>query len=356
MLDRCEVMPPPVDGFEASAAACRRHDWLALPPSQSMLNTADLDQINAEMTRAISSHVVEPQAGVKRIAATKVEVAFGEQSLIQVGYGADVSIRAESCGPHFLIAIPLSGSALIRAGKNELVSDTSTAAIIRPGDPLHFAFSHDLTLLLLRVPAQRLEAHCAQLLGDRGHRLDRQLDFAAGFSLDNDTGRSWLRMMRFIRDEAANDNGSFLRQSPIAMASFQQTLMNMILTMQPHNYTDHLTGRMTAVAPFYIRRAEEFMGVHAAEPITLPRIAAAAGISVRALTRGFQDFRGTSPMAWLKGLRLERVREDLLSSDSARGSVSQIALAWGFDHLGHFGQDYRRRYGETPRETLQRFR
>lgn len=329
---------------------------LSLAPDRAILKTGDLDQISAEMTRAISSHVAKPQPGVKRIEAAKAEATLGELGLIQIGYGADVSIKADSCGPHFLVQVPLSGTALIGTGKNAVESDTRTATIVRPDDPLHFRLSHDLQLLMLRVPASSLEAHCAQLLGDRGLHLERPLDFVTGFALDNDAGQSWLRMMKYIRDEAVGGNGSFLRQSPLALASLNQMLMNTLLTMQRHNYSDLLQGPAPAAAPFYVRKAEEFMRAHVAEPITLPQVAAAAGISVRALSRGFQDFRSTSPMAWLKGIRLERVRDSLLTCDPNGTSISAIALEWGFDHLGHFGQAFRNRFGETPRDTLRRQR
>jgi AraC-like DNA-binding protein len=35
-------------------------------------------------------------------------------------------------------------------------------------------------------------------------------------------------------------------------------------------------------------------------------------------------------------------------------SVTDIALRWGFNHLGRFSQLYRERYGEKPLATLRR--
>ena len=37
-------------------------------------------------------------------------------------------------------------------------------------------------------------------------------------------------------------------------------------------------------------------------------------------------------------------------------SVTTVALNWGFDHFGRFAANYRQRFGEAPRETLQRAR
>ena len=36
--------------------------------------------------------------------------------------------------------------------------------------------------------------------------------------------------------------------------------------------------------------------------------------------------------------------------------MTQIAMTWGFNHLGRFATDYRDRFGETPSETYRRGR
>lgn len=97
------------------------------------------------------------------------------------------------------------------------------------------------------------------------------------------------------------------------------------------------------------------MRAHAREPLTLERIAAAVGCSVRTLSEGFRQARGTTPMNFLRRTRLEGVHSDLSRADSP-DTVSELALHWGFNHLGRFSMDYRRRFGEAPSDTLRRRR
>ena len=85
----------------------------------------------------------------------------------------------------------------------------------------------------------------------------------------------------------------------------------------------------------------------------LAALAALAGASTRTLQRHFRSFLGKTPQAVLRDIRFERVRRDLLSASSA-ASVTGIAHRCGFAHLGRFSVEYRRRYGETPSETLRR--
>lgn len=77
------------------------------------------------------------------------------------------------------------------------------------------------------------------------------------------------------------------------------------------------------------------------------------GVSVRTLFAGFRTYRSTTPMHYLRDLRLARVNEELRSGQVE--SVTDTAYKWGFAHLGRFAQEYKRRYGESPSET-RRFR
>lgn len=96
------------------------------------------------------------------------------------------------------------------------------------------------------------------------------------------------------------------------------------------------------------------MRVHAGEPMTVTRLAAAAGVGVRTLQEGFRRHLDTTPTAYLRRIRLEHVRAELEKADSQETTVSAIALRWGFTHFGDFARSYRMAYGERPSETLRK--
>ena len=58
-------------------------------------------------------------------------------------------------------------------------------------------------------------------------------------------------------------------------------------------------------------------------------------------------------MQFLTDSRLEAARV-ALQSPSPIESVSSIAYACGFSHLGRFSDAYRRRFGESPSVTLRK--
>ena len=57
---------------------------------------------------------------------------------------------------------------------------------------------------------------------------------------------------------------------------------------------------------------------------------------------------GSGPMAYVRNLRLCRVRHDLLDPARNDDSVSSAARRWSFTHMGQFSHDYRALFGEMP--------
>jgi len=81
-------------------------------------------------------------------------------------------------------------------------------------------------------------------------------------------------------------------------------------------------------------------------------IAAKFGISSRKIFRHFAS-RGTTLMDFVKDTKLQKVRQKLVTPE-ANTTVTGVSLECGFNNLGHFARDYRKKFGELPSETLRR--
>lgn len=104
-----------------------------------------------------------------------------------------------------------------------------------------------------------------------------------------------------------------------------------------------------------VRRAVLFIEESADQPIGTPDIAAATGLSVRALQAAFRRELDLTPMQYVRRVRLDRCHQDLLDADPTEGvTVGQIAHRYGILQLGRFAREYREAYGELPRTTLRR--
>jgi len=103
-----------------------------------------------------------------------------------------------------------------------------------------------------------------------------------------------------------------------------------------------------------VRAAEEFMRANIGEPIMLHQICQAARASERTVEYAFRDFYGMGAKKFLKLLRLNRVRDELLHPGSRAAAIQDVAWRAGFWHMGRFSVDYRRLFGERPSDTRLR--
>ena len=109
----------------------------------------------------------------------------------------------------------------------------------------------------------------------------------------------------------------------------------------------------TSPVPRGVRRALDAMRANLGHNWRLTELAAIAGTSGRTLQRQFLAFVGKTPRAVLRDIGFECARRELLQG--APGvTIMDIALRCGFPHCGRFSIAYRRRYGETPSQTLKR--
>ena len=145
--------------------------------------------------------------------------------------------------------------------------------------------------------------------------------------------------------------GSILSE-PMAAGPFREFVMTVLLLHQPHNYTEALLRLARPVTPRDVKRAIDYIEANLDTAISLPDLVAACGVPGRTLIKHFRDFKGTSPIRYLLNARYQRVREALSRAEPEQ-SVTEIALKWGFTHMGRFSVEYRKRFGESPSRTLQ---
>ena len=83
----------------------------------------------------------------------------------------------------------------------------------------------------------------------------------------------------------------------------------------------------------------------------------ATGRSPRSIQLAFSQYARTTPLRYFRALKLQRVREVLLTdSGDRRETIGDIAAAHGFSSWSRFTQLYRLQFGEAPSQTRARGR
>lgn len=74
-------------------------------------------------------------------------------------------------------------------------------------------------------------------------------------------------------------------------------------------------------------------------------------VSRRSVQNGFRRVTETTPINYIRSVRLNGVRRELMSTRGTELSIGDAAARWGFFHLSHFAADYEQLFGELPSQT-----
>jgi AraC-like DNA-binding protein len=158
--------------------------------------------------------------------------------------------------------------------------------------------------------------------------LNKPLIFSPAMDLTTPRGRSGVRMLRLVNREARHEQG--LLGHPLAAKSIEAALVDGLLLAQPHNYSDALLHGTCVAPPRAVREAIELLETYPDRAWSAPALASQVHVSVRALQEGFQRALDTTPMRYLRDVRLRRVQEDLLRQPPTSQQSAQLFNAGEF--------------------------
>jgi AraC-like DNA-binding protein len=242
--------------------------------------------------------------------------------------------------------VPFDGICEFRIGPDKHFAGAGQVYAGNPLEPIRKKFVGLLSQAMVTVNRNALSGFLEHELG---RPLTDPLNFASEPYSSADT-RLFINLVEFLRvtmeDSAAAQHW---RMAPILERTFMMAMLRAI----PNNYSSELEKQRQGVAPFYVRKAEAFIRANLGAAITVEAIVEASGVSSRSLFYGFRRWRGTTPLSFVKGVRLDKARDELLRIARSGGSVTDVAVQVGYNYMSRFSSDYKARFGEKPSETLR---
>ena len=311
--------------------------------------TKDLDAARQYIGALFVPHRLEVTGCRQALDVCVSRASIGGVSLLFHRHGASVRVRPELLRSFFLLQIPMSGEAYIKADRQDLYCNPKQGIMISPTLGVDMCFGSGCEQLLVRIEKTELER---QLEGQLGHGLGTPLQFSPAVPLDAPGLQEILALLRLMTASLMEARG--MCSSPFARKNMVSLLLSGLLACLDHNYRGELDGNVPMPGPGYLGKAQEFIAENVREAIGPEDIAVAAQVSTRALYAAFRTSLNSTPMRYLRQLRLDKVRDTLRESDSRQTSVTTVAMEYGFQHLGHFCMAYKERFGELPRDTLHK--
>lgn len=219
----------------------------------------------------------------------------------------------------------------------------STATVMQPGTPTAYPSTIGFELLAPAGLTHAVHVDADYLEALAGTRVGHPVTGIAFHGPRSDHGFTQLRGAL----AAAAPRLSSPATDPLDRQMLDRTLVDRILDSFAWTPT---TEAEVVGAP--LDRAKVFMHLQCTRTIAVSEIADAAGISVRTLQQTFLSQEQTTPLSYLRTIRLQKVRWALRLALPAT-SVRETASAWGFNHMGRFSGAYFEAFGEYPSETLR---
>lgn len=306
-----------------------------------------------ETQRAVSSvfcrHTLSVHKQTQRTLDARMHHAAvtPQSSLNFLQYGSEVTVEPGLLGDFFNVQVQLTGAVETRCGDETVVITQGEAAVLSPREYVSMNWGRDSSMLIYSIKRALVERKLEALLDKH---LPDPIVFNTHMRSDKANSAGWLRGLQVLVTELDNTH-TFLNCMQ-AKSSYEDSLIMSLLHSQTHNYTAALCHRAPSVAPAHVKRAEQYIQAHADRSISVEELARTAHTSVRSLFAGFKQYRGISPMKYLRNVRLDRVRHELLENAPGIG-VTEVAHRWGFMQLGRFAAAYQHRFGELPSATLR---
>jgi AraC-like DNA-binding protein len=130
-------------------------------------------------------------------------------------------------------------------------------------------------------------------------------------------------------------------------------LANTILWMEGGSGESRPDGFPVARARRRVAKlAQEFIEEHYRGTVRTEDLCRVTGVSARVLQRCFREYFDMTCTEYLKAVRLDAAFRALVATHPANGTVTEIAINHGFNHLGRFAVEFRQRFGQLPRDAL----
>ncbi len=311
----------------------------------------DLDEISSLLKRRVGPQKYELRDRTKDFCARLQFRKLQDLMLSHGWFSPAMTITSSPDVPYYSLFFRRYGSSEYTVRGRTFITSPSCGAFLPGMEPVRVRTKENWHVFGTKFSPSSLHRELSHLLG---REALQSIEFDPIVRFDRGAGLLVKRMLARLYEAAALSEFE-LPTSGIQIRQTELSLITLVLEGLNHNYSKFVNGPERKIAPWQVRSVEEFISQNADRPLSLGDLSVVSGASARSLQYTFMRHRGCSPMEFLRRTRFERAHGELLSgSDGA--TVTSTALRWGFSHLSRFSAEYRRRFNESPSDTLRRAR
>lgn len=319
----------------------------ALAVNQCFPLLENIDKAVNLVSQHLAPHTIQVAHSPKRAMMQLDGVLLDQVAILDIQYGADVNIYPAHCD-RFLISMSLTGVSEKRHGMVRSFHTQDNIIISNPNSLSHVFMDSEGHDISVTVSQRAIEAYLSNILG---FEIQEPLVFETIVDSRGEIGAVWVGMLQNILSQTRI--APTLLNNRRIIDQYATSVMEILLSLFKHNYSEQLNGDKKVPTPWHVRQAKDYIEAHLSEPITMAGLAAEVGVSARTLQNGFRNFESTTPADYIRERRLQRLHQSLLQADPAERIIDLMFLH-GITSFGRFAQYYQKRFGCLPSDTLKK--
>ena len=243
-------------------------------------------------------------------------------------------------------SIPLNVPFPVSEPGYEQTFGRSSAHMLSPGRAFNFQCKQKCHTMACNFFVDPLEAYRETMMQETSASQEFikpyvNLMSAAGSGLFRTVVRAWVALG--IEDSSVSE---------IALQEMEDDLLASFLLLAEDSQA--LEKEVALPAENVLKRTEDYICANLDTAITRDELANTAGVSIRSLSRAFEKKYGLGPMAFVRQRRFDACYSRLRGSELGATTVTDVAMSYGFSHVGRFAITYKEAFGESPSESLHK--
>jgi len=144
-----------------------------------------------------------------------------------------------------------------------------------------------------------------------------------------------------------------LASLPACHAALEQIMLDELLQLMIDPACDKQQRSNSSTRSYIVEKCHRTALSEMSEAPSVIELCQRLQVSRRTLQNSFQAVAETTPLNYLRSVRLNGVRRTLMSTRAAELSIGDAAARWGFYHLSHFAAEYHELFAELPSHTTR---
>ncbi|WP_428036316.1 AraC family transcriptional regulator [Amphritea sp.] len=292
----------------------------------------------------VNKHIGTHRISVKGECDQKASIwhrNLSDVALSRITYGGNVRVQSADLEDIYHLQIVTSGVCDWSLADKDLRVSAGEVLLLNPNDRVDLNYSADCEKVIVKIPKSVMISALAEkvaYLPKDGVKFDH----AVRKTSDH---RSLIHLLELIFMEAEAAQSDFSQLAP-----YSSLLAVKLLDC----FSNNIQIPAEEQAPHCFSAIDSYIADHIKDDLSVDDLASLSRVSQRTLYNIFARHKSVTPMHYIKQQKLMHVHKMLQDGEGGCRNVTEVALDFGFMHLGRFSSEYRKMFGELPSETLKK--